>query len=78
VLPTVLVAAGFLIGMVVGRWWALLVAAGAGVWVALIDETVLDGWFVGGLWASFAAVGICAGILARRLVTRARRSQAGR
>jgi hypothetical protein len=58
------------LGLLVGRWWALVAAAGLGVWVAVSEEVELDGWFLGLLYALLAAVGIALGILTRRYAAR--------
>ena len=59
-----------MLGLLVGRWWALVAAAGVGVWVALSEEIELDGWFLGLGYALLAAVGIALGILTRRYAGR--------
>jgi hypothetical protein len=64
-------AAGVAVGFIVGRWWALAAAVGAGLWIGLkteVDE--VPPWFLGLAYASFAAAGICAGVLARRRLRR--------
>ena len=63
----VLVPAGFVVGSLVGRWWALLAAVAVGVWVALSAEIeAVPGWYVGLVYSGFAAAGISAGVLVRR------------
>jgi hypothetical protein len=58
---------GFLIGLAIGRWWALVIAAGFGIWVggeANVDE--VPHWFLGLAYGAITALGIAAGIVARR------------
>jgi hypothetical protein len=43
----VLIAAGFILGLLVGRWWTLAAAIGFGVWVAMVSEVEVPGWFLG-------------------------------
>jgi hypothetical protein len=62
----VLVGAGFVLGLVVGRWWALTAAAVVGVVAALFEEIEVEGWFLGLVYAVLAAIGISIGILIRR------------
>ena len=69
-----LIGIGFVLGLLVGRWWALVAAAGLGLWAGLSEELELDGWFLGAVYAILPAVGITAGILARRLAKRMRPS----
>jgi hypothetical protein len=38
VVVPILLAGGFVIGIAFGRWWALLAAAGVGVWIGLFEE----------------------------------------
>jgi hypothetical protein len=66
----VLVGAGFVLGLVVGRWWALTAAAVVGVVAALFEEIEVEGWFLGLVYAVLAAIGISIGILIRRFAGR--------
>jgi hypothetical protein len=65
-----LVGGGFVLGLIVGRWWALTAAAVVGVVAALFEEIELEGWFLGLLYAVLAAVGISVGILTRHFAGR--------
>jgi hypothetical protein len=38
VLYVALVFAGLILGLIVGRWWALAAAAALGAWIAVITE----------------------------------------
>ena len=62
--------AGFVLGLIVGRWWALTAAAAVGVLAAVFEEIELEGWFLGLMYAVLAAIGISIGILTRRFVGR--------
>jgi len=62
----VLVGAGFVLGLILGRWWALTAAAVVGVLIAVFEEIELEGWFLGLMYAVLAAIGISIGILTRR------------
>ena len=66
----VLVAAGFALGLIVGRWWALTAAAAVGVLAAIFEEIELEGWFLGLMYALLTAIGISLGILTRRFAGR--------
>ena len=64
----VLTAAGFILGLVVGRWWALTTAIGVGVWVAIVSEVEVPGWILGLGSGAIGCVGIGAGIVVRRAI----------
>jgi len=64
------ILAGLLLGLIVGRWWVLVVAAGAGVWVALTEEVEVDGAWLGFAYGVASAVGILIGVLLRRFANR--------
>jgi uncharacterized membrane protein YccC len=71
----VVVAAGFVLGLVVGRWWTLFAAAGIGVWIALatgVDE--VPPWFLGTAYAGLSACAIAVGVSVRKR-TRPRRAR---
>ena len=42
-----LIGAGFILGVLVGRWWALAPALGFAVWIATASEVEVPG----GSWA---------------------------
>jgi hypothetical protein len=65
-----LVGGGFLLGLILGRWWALIAAAAVGVLAAVFEEIELEGWFLGLMYAVLAAVGISIGILTRHFARR--------
>jgi hypothetical protein len=60
---------GFILGLIVGRWWALAAAAALGAWIALITEVnEVPAWYLGAGYATLTAVGIAAGVGCRRLM----------
>jgi len=69
-----LIAAGFILGLLVGRWWALTAAIGFGVWVAIVSEVEVPGWFLGLWYGAIGCVGIGTGIAVRRAIHRLRQT----
>jgi hypothetical protein len=65
-----LVVLGFLVGLGTGRWWSLLAAVAVGVWVSLVEEVEVAGWWLGTWYGAAAALGIAAGVLLRRRFVR--------
>ena len=66
----IIIGIGFLIGLAIGRWWALAVAVALGIWIGVetdIDE--VPHWFLGLAYGAIAALGIAAGIAARRALS---------
>ena len=74
----VLVGGGFTVGLLVRRWWALVLPAGLGVWIALESELEVPGWFLGLVYGALGAAGVGLGILVGRRLTRRRRESAQR
>ena len=72
----VLVAGGFVAGLVVRRWWAVVLPAGLGVWIALKSELEVPGWFLGLYYGALAVVGVGLGVLVGRRLARGRRRSA--
>jgi hypothetical protein len=73
VLYLILLLAGLILGLAVGRWWALVAAAGIGVWIAVVSEVdEVPPWFLGAAYAVLAASGIAVGVAVRKR-TRLRR-----
>jgi hypothetical protein len=62
------VLGGFILGLVVGRWWALAAAAALGAWIAVNTPVEIPTWILGAGSATLAAVGIAAGVAGRRWV----------
>lgn len=65
-LTIVALAAGFIAGLAIGRWWALAVPVAGGVVVGLTSELEVDPVFLGGAVAVLGALACAAGILVRR------------
>jgi hypothetical protein len=61
------VVGGLVLGLFVGRWWALFAAAGLGVRIAVetgVDE--VPPWFLGVVYATLAACAIAVGVVVRK------------
>jgi hypothetical protein len=66
VLYLALTAAGFALGLALGRWWALGAGAAVGVWAGVVEDVEVAGWYVGLGYGLLVAVGTAAGVLLRR------------
>jgi hypothetical protein len=66
VLELALVAIGLVVGLAVGRWWALLTAVALGVWIALVSEVEVPPWLLGLGYCVLSGAGIALGVLIRR------------
>lgn len=66
----VAIVVAFLLGIAVGRWWALLAAVALGVWIGVVEEVEVPGWFLGVGYTVVAAGGIAAGVALRKALTR--------
>jgi hypothetical protein len=64
------VVLGFVVGVVVGRWWALVAAIIFGAWIWSESTLEVSAWFIGSAYAGIAAAGIAAGVLLRKFVAR--------
>ena len=69
VIPALIVG-GFVLGVGVGRWWALVGSAAVGVYFAIWSEVEIPGWYYGLASAAVAGVSIAVGVLSRRLAGR--------
>lgn len=77
-LPLILIAAGFVLGVAVGRWWALLASVAFGIWIGATEEVEVSGWVIGVGYGGLAAIGTAFGLLVRRgLGQRSARSSTG-
>ena len=62
-----LVAIGLVAGLVIGRWWALLLAVALSVWIFLVSEVdEVPPWLLGLGYGVLAGAGIVVGVLVRR------------
>lgn len=55
-----------MLGLILGRWWALLACISVGVWIGLSEEVEVPGWYLGAWYAALSGVGVAAGVLLRR------------
>ena len=62
----VLLAAGLLVGLLVGRWWALALPAALGVWIGLTEELELGGALVGAVYGGTTGCGVAVGVGLRK------------
>jgi hypothetical protein len=69
ILVAVLIGAGFVLGIVLGRWWALLASLGLGAWIGVTSELDVH-WWLGAVYAAYSGLGIAAGVLFRRYVAK--------
>ena len=63
---TVRLVGGMLVGLLVGRWWALAAPAAVGIGIAGLSEIDVPGWILGVGYALIGAVGVAVGVLVRR------------
>jgi hypothetical protein len=68
VLELIFAGGGFLLGLVVGRWWIRLAAIPVGVPIGLIEETEISGALFGLLAGLLSLAGIACGVALRRRV----------
>ena len=73
-LEAVLIGVGFILGLLVGRWWALVAPVGFGVWVTIVSEVEVPGWFLGLAYGVIGCVGVGLGVAARRTMRRLRQT----
>ena len=74
VIVPVLIAVGFVLGLVGGRWWAVAAPIGFGLWVAIVAEVEVPGWFLGLWYGGVGCVGVGTGVAVRRAIHRLRRT----
>ena len=58
---------GLVIGLAIGRWWALVLAIGPALWVGVGADVDVPDWVIGALYGVITAAGIALGTLARHL-----------
>jgi hypothetical protein len=67
VVAAALVAGGLTVGLLVGRWWALITALAVWLFVALTGDFHGPAWAVGIGMALLAALGIAVGVIIRTI-----------
>jgi Na+/H+ antiporter NhaA len=72
VLEALTFLAGVAIGVVIGRWWALLAPAAFGLWLGFASEVEVPGWVLGVGYGLIGGIGVTVGVLLRRLAVRKR------
>jgi hypothetical protein len=72
-----LIVAGFVLGIVIGRWWALLPAVAFGLWAGTTEEVEVSGRVIGLGYRGLSGLGVASGVAARRLVGRLARQGTG-
>ena len=65
-----LIVIGFIFGLAVGRWWALLASLALGVWIGLAEEVEVPGVILGLGYGLVSASGIAVGVVVRRQARR--------
>ena len=62
----IVVVLGFALGLAIGRWWTLIVAIAAWIWIwSITGVDEVPHWFLGLLYGGAAAIGIAAGVALR-------------
>ena len=69
-----LIGAGFILSVLVGRWLALAPALVFATWIAIASEVVVPGWFLGLMYGVIGCASIATGIVVRRAVHRLSRT----
>jgi hypothetical protein len=64
---------GLVVGLLVGRWWALLAAVGVFLWIGTSVEVEVSPWLLALVYAGLIAAGIAAGVLLRAAYRRSKR-----
>lgn len=65
-MEVLLFAAGLVVGLLVGGWWALVAPIAFGVWVGLVTEVEVGGLFLGTAYAVISGAGTAAGVGLRK------------
>ena len=63
---SLLLVAGVVLGLAVGRWWVLVFALVVAVWVGFTSEVEVDSWFLGAVDGLIAGIAIAVGVALRR------------
>jgi hypothetical protein len=65
VIALVFFGLGVVIGVAVGRWWALALALGPALWVGIGADVDVPDWVLGLLYFAITAAGIALGVALR-------------
>ena len=65
-----LIVAGFVLGAIVGRWWALLAAAALATYIWTGNVLEVPGWYLALVSGAIAAASIAVGVWFRKLLRR--------
>ena len=65
-LISIVLVLGFVIGVVVGTWWAMVFAVAFAIWIWATSEVEVPSWFLAIGYGSIAAAGIAVGVVTRR------------
>ena len=69
---------GLVLGLAIGRWWALVLAIGPGLWVGIGADVDIPDWALGLLYFGITAAGIAAGVALRNAPDLTRLLEGGR
>lgn len=61
---------GVVVGLLIGRWWALLAALGIFLWIGTSAEVEVSPWALALAYAGITSAGIAAGVLGRAALKR--------
>jgi hypothetical protein len=65
--PIVLIGGGFLLGLIIGRWWALTAPAALGLWAGLsFTNLEVPAAWIAFAYAGMGALGVLIGLVVRR------------
>jgi len=68
------VGVGFLLGLIVGRWWAVAAAVVFGIYVGVASDVDISPWLYGFLTAAIGAGAVISGLFLRKLLEHAKPS----
>jgi hypothetical protein len=69
--PVMFIGGGFIVGLLTGRWWVLLVCLIPGVWAGVTYTSLeVNSWWFGVVFGAMTALGVLLGVGTRRLAPR--------
>jgi hypothetical protein len=78
VIVAVVFCFGVAVGLLVGRWWALLAGLGIFLWIGTSAELEVSSWALGLVYAGIASAGIAAGVACRAALRHSARRSSSR